>query len=357
MRRGWRWVVAVAVIAGLVAVPVLLAARPLRAAAVDPSALLQRIRGSASVGWSGYGESRGAVALPDVKQLGDLAKILGTTIRYRVWWHDSSRHRVDALSLTGEQDTTADATGSWRWSSDGGIAVRVVGDQPVRLPEEADLVAPTLGRRLAGTRDVSVTAVAPRRVAGRALPGIRLTPRHPATTTIAHIDLYADPRTGLTLEVDVQAAGQRVPVLRSLLLDVALSRPTLDEASFDPGNNGTRVAGRDLAAQVDQRSPYALPEVLGGLAQSGLLPTAQGLTTYGAGFGQVVLLPLGRGAGRDLARSFGAFGDRFDTALLHARLVEDRDRRYLLAGSVPNAVLDAAAADLIAHPPPFRGDS
>ncbi len=350
----WRWGVAVLLTGGLVATPSLIASRPVQGASVDPTALLARIRTSAAVGWSGYGESRGAVALPKVIELGDLTSILGTTTRYRVWWHDAVRHRVDALSLTGEQDTTDDATGSWRWSSDSAAAVRITGTPSVQVPEEPDLVAPTLGRRLAGTQDVELSKLPVRRVGRRSVPGVRLTPAHPATTTIEHVDLYADPRSGLVLEVDVQAVGQRVPVMRSLLLSVDLSRPDLSLASFLPTQDRTTVSKEDLVARLDQHSPYALPTSLGGLPETHLLTGVTGLKTYGQGFGQVVLIPLPRGSGRSLARSVNALGGRFDTALLHGLLVGNPfnfHQRYLLLGSVPTATLEAMSQDLTLHPP------
>jgi hypothetical protein len=354
MRQHWRWGVILSVVAALIAVPALLAARTVHAPAVEPVALVARIRASGNVPWSGYGESRGGVALPDVKQLGDLTSLLGGTNRYRVWWHDRTRHRVDALRLTGEKDTTEDATGSWRWDSDEEVSLRVFGAPPVRLLEAGDLVAPTLGRRLAGTTDVTLTARPGRRVAGHDVPGVRLTPKHPSTTTIAYVDLWADPATGLVLRVDVQAVSQRVPVMRSLLLSLDLSQPSLKDASFTPPSEVTRVAQDDLTGRVNQLSPYDLPDQLGGMRRTALIGGAQGVATYGSGFGQVLLLPLPRGQARDLSRSLRDVGGSFRTAMLNGVLVQADQRRYLLAGTVSEAVLHALEDDLLRNPPPER---
>lgn len=359
MTRSWRWVVPALLLALLTSTPALLAARPVRTPTVEPAALLARIRASAPVGWSGYGESRGALALPDIQQLGDVSRLLGSVTRYRVWWHNAVRQRVDSLSLTGEKDTATDATGSWRWDSDVTLPLRVVGSPPVRLLEAGDLVAPTLGRRLAGTADVLLTALPARRLAGRSVPGLRLTPRHPAATTIASVDLWADPRTGLTLQVDVRARGQRVPVLRSLLLDLDSQQPSLTDANFQPRAEYATVTRDDLAGQVDQLSPFLLPGRLGGLPRTALIGGAVGVATFGAGFGQVLLLPLPRGYSRNLARSLRSLGGSFQTPLLNALLVQgqDHEQRFLLAGTVPAAVLTQLSTDLRLHPLPPRVSS
>src|SRR4029453_13306921 len=81
---------------------------------------------------------------------------------------------------------------------------QVVGDLPARLPQAPDLLPPDLARRLladAAPGD-GLTALPPRRVAGIAAAGLRFTPGDP-DTTIDRLDVWADPATGLPLQVEL----------------------------------------------------------------------------------------------------------------------------------------------------------
>ncbi|MCU1691593.1 MAG: Sigma regulatory protein MucB/RseB, partial [Frankiales bacterium] len=133
-------------VAGVVAV---LAALPslaglLPASASAPPDLLRRVQQSQTTGWSGLGESTGALALPDVRELSGLPELLGATTRTRVWWRGPTAYRVDVVRPTGETDVVVDPAGSWTWDSADARAVRLQGQPPVRLPQAPDLVAPVL---------------------------------------------------------------------------------------------------------------------------------------------------------------------------------------------------------------------
>jgi hypothetical protein len=353
MGRRWRWWVVLLVVAGLVALPLLAARLPVSSPAVSPTALLAAVRASGSVGWSGYGESRGRLGLPDVSQLGDVTSLLGTTTRHRVWWRGPQDNRVDALALTGEIDRAEDPYGSWRFNSEKAFALRSDGQVPVHLPEAGDLVAPVLGRRLAGTKDVHLTPLGARRIAGRTTVGLRLVPARPQTTTVASADLWIEPRSGLALRVDLRAGANTAPVLTSLLLDLDEHRPGVLSTQFTAGRDVTVSSGTaDLAARVAELAPYVLPRAIAGLVRSDAVSSAEGaagVASYGAGFGQLLVLPLPRGS--DLARSFGDLGDQFTTPLLNALLVEQGRRRFLVAGTVPLTVLLDVRTALLADPP------
>lgn len=363
-RRAWRWAVVAAGTAVLLLLPSLVAALPARSTTVSAEELLRRVRASEDVGWSGYGESRGALVLPDVRDLDELPALLGGTTRARAWWRGPERWRVDALSLTGETDTSRDPGGTWTWDSDDRQAVRVLGERDVRLPIAADLLAPTLGRRLAGTPDVVVSRLPPRRVAGRSAAGLRLVPREPSGTTVAAVEMWVEPDSGLPLRVEVGAAGQAEPSLVTLLLDLELGRPSAARTSFVPPRDAswTVVDAPDLAAVSDRYAPYRLPDELTGLdRQRGGPGSFGGVGVYGQGVHAVAVVPLPRDLARRAIRRIDPDGDRrtavVETPLLSAVVARGEGRRaYLLAGTVPAGRLTAVLAELRADPPPrLRG--
>src|SRR5688572_14575951 len=116
-RLTWRWAVVGAVVALLASLPTL--ARALPADDTDAAAeeLRDRVLASVDVGWSGFAESRGSLALPDVRELGDVAGLLGGTTRTRVWWRDRDDWRVDRLTLVGETDQIQSRSLSTTWDS------------------------------------------------------------------------------------------------------------------------------------------------------------------------------------------------------------------------------------------------
>ena len=354
-RVTWRWAVVVTGLAAAVALPGAVGALPVHAAPISTSALLAKVRASAGVAWSGYGESRGTLDLPDVKQLGDLAALVGGTNRARAWWRGAHQFRIDALSLVGETDVAEDPAGSWTWSSADRRALRIEGALAVRLPQAGDLLAPVVGARLSRTRDVRASPLPVRRVAGRAAAGLRLVPRHPGSTTVDEVDLWADPGTGLPLRVEVRAGGRLA--LTSVLLDVDLARPEAARTSFAPPRGVAAVTqdAPDLAALVDRFSPYQLPSALAGLPRTDAVRgLGGGVATYGEGFGAFALVPLPRNVARDVSKALATSAGVVSTPLINALVVRDGRRTYLLAGTVPGAVLDRAALQLRRQPPPRR---
>ena len=354
-RVTWRWAVVVTGLAAALALPGAVALLPVQAAPVSPAALLAKVRASAGVAWSGYGESRGALDLPDVKQLGDLASLVGGTTRARAWWRGAHSYRIDALSLVGETDVAQDPTGSWTWSSADRRALRIEGALAVRLPRAGDLLAPVVGARLSRSRDVRAGLLPVRRVAGRAAAGLRLVPRHPGSTTVDEVDLWADPATGLPLRVEVRAGGRLA--LTSVLLDVDLARPAAARTRFAPPRGVAAVTQEapDLAALVDRFSPYQLPSSLAGLPRTDAVRGLRGgVATYGEGLGAFALVPLPRNVARDVSKALATSAGVVSTPLVNALVIRDGRRSYLLAGTVPGGVLDRAALQLRRQPPPRR---
>ena len=356
----WRWAVVGALVVSLAAAPTLAGALPVRGTGLSAAQLLERVRASDGVAWSCYGTSYGTLVVPDVRELSDLPGLVGETTRARAWWRGPDDWRVDALSAVGETDTTRDPDGGWTWESADRRAVRIVGELDVRLPTAADLLAPVLGHRLAGTEDLALSRLPARRVAGRSADGLRLAPRDAAATTVRSVDLWVEPATGLPLRVEVRTAAA-APSLVATLLDLDLSAPPASRTDFPRPRQADVVVGEapDIAAAADRFAPYRLPGELVGLPRRArsALSTGGGVGTYGDGFTALALVPIPR----DLAQRVIDRVDTADddlTAAISTPLVNavvgrgERGRAYLLVGTVPQQQLLSALAQLRAVPPP-----
>ena len=355
----WRWGVVAALVGSLVAVPSLAGALPAGDTALTAEQLLERVRASDAVAWSGYGTSRGTLVVPDVRELSDLPGLIGETTRARAWWRGPDDWRVDQVAATGETGTTRDVDGGWTWQSADRRAVRIVGELDVRLPAAADLLAPVLGHRLAGTQDVELSRLPARRVAGRSAVGLRLVPQDARATTVRSVDLWVEPATGLPLHVEVRTAAAG-PSLTATLLDLDLTAPSPELTDLPRQRRATVVVGEapDIVAAADRFAPYDLPDVLAGLPRRArsALSTGGGAGTYGDGFTALALIPLPR----DLAERVidRLDGDDPRTARITTPLVNavigrgERGRAYLLVGTVPEPRLLEALAQLRVDPPP-----
>lgn len=352
-RPSWRWGAWLALVGLLCALPALAGSRPAGSSDVTAPVLLDRVRASATVGFTAYAESTSSLPLPDVDQLGDLPALLGGTTRTRVWWRGKDAFRVDALTLVGEVDTVRDATGTWTWISADRLAGRVEGDDDVRLPRPSDLLAPVLGRRLAAAPDLDVSRLPVRRVAGRSAPGLRLTPARPATTTVRHVDLWVEEQSGLPLRVEVVATGREAPSLSAEVLDLTLGAPAEERVRFVPPADALVVSAAefDLAREADRFAPYQLPARLAGLARSdvvGPLRGVGGVATYGEGLGAFAVLPV-LGRSRRLMRATSTTNpDRGTvvTPLVNVALARIDGQVFVASGTVPLALLERALDDL-----------
>lgn len=351
----------------LAALPSAVGRLPSSAPDVDPAALLERVRASDDVGYTGYGEARGDLVLPDVDALGDLPDLISGTTRLRAAWRGPADFRVDMLTLVGERDVVTDPRGTWTWDSADRLATLVEGELDVRLPRGADLLAPALGARLARSEGLIASALPSRRVAGRAAAGLRLQPESPGSTTIARVDLWAEPGTGLPLRVELHGLGEGVAdapaALTSLLLDLELGAPPADRTVFSPPARARveTVQAPDLAAASDRFAPFALPATLAGLPRRARVDDlGAGVATYGDGLSALTLVPLdGATSNRlleQLPREPGTGDAEISTALLQGLVARRGDRAYLLVGTVPQRLLRSGLAQLAAVPPPLRPD-
>ncbi len=338
--------------------PALAKALPDGSSTLTAEQLRDLVRGSAGVAWSGYGESRGDLPLPDVRDLGDVPDLLGGTTRTRTAWRGPQDWRVDRLNLTGEQDVITSGQGTVTWNSADRTASYVLGQLPVRLPRADDLVPPVLARRLVATPDVTFTRLPSRRVAGTSAAGLRVTPVDPGSTLVQSVDLWVEPSTGLALQVEVRASGQRNPVLSTLLLDVSFGDPGSGRTAFSPppGTTTTSSAAPDVVSEINRLVPFRLPPSLAGTPREDPAGLGQGgIGIYGKGFSAYAVVPVTRALGHDLLRAAPPDG-LLPTPLVNALVGRvGRGGVFLLVGTVPEQTLRDALAQLRENPPPYVG--
>lgn len=356
-------------------VPAVLAALPVQGSTVSAAALRDKILASADVPYQGYAESIANFGLPQLPDLQDVSVLLdGTTDQY-VWYRSPAYWRAEDVTVTGETDTYTDGGVTYLWDYGRNLLTQVVGAQPVRLPRAADLLPPPMARRLLGIAGTSgrISRLPSRRVAGLSAAGLQVIPAD-TSTTIASIDIWADPRTGLPVEVQLTAHGSASPVLTSTFFELSGSRPTLDVVTPHPapqiGVTTTRLPDVDNVLNGDgdgdaDGTPF--PAALGAEPHVPLPGSPPGVAIYGAGLSRFVLLPLPRGegasafsaavgAGADLVALGGqaqaaTTGAVIRTPLLTVLLVTAgfHHTTFVFAGAVSPALLENSANDFIAN--------
>lgn len=367
-----RWIAVGTGIAALCALPSVLGAFPVSAAAVAPAQLKARILASTDHPYQGYVSTDGELDVPQLPQLGAVSSLLSGVTTMRTWYSGPDRWRTDVVGLTGEQDMYQTSSGTVSWNFETGHVTEVVGDPTVRLPRPMDLVPAQLGLRLlhtAGPAD-RISALPALDVAGISAAGLEIRPAS-ADSTVGKVDIWADPATGVPLQVSVYARGAARAAISTRFLDVKLTDPAASDVTFTPapGLPVSVATSSDVTALLDNRAFIPLPPSLGGL------PAAQSLSGYGAavsgygsGFTTFAVLYLGDRLGdsaMSAATAGGAapvtFGNNgigapgtgrlIQTPLLSVLVVRsDRfDQVFLLAGFTSSDVLVKAAGDLLTY--------
>ncbi|WP_306210350.1 LolA-like protein [Actinoplanes sp. RD1] len=349
-----RWLVVLVVVALLAAVPVLLALRPAAAGEIEIGALRARIAASGGHPFHGYAQSSGLLPVPDLPGLSDVTSLVSGVTEMRTWYASPERWRVDVLDGAAETDLYQADGAQVMWESAAGQLTRIEGPQPVRLPRGADLTPPALGARLlALAAGDTFSPLAAKRVAGVDAAGLRIAPGT-AGTTVARVDLWADPDTGLPLQVEITARGGSRPVFVTRFLEVHLSAPdngVLTPPEPGPGVGSVVTDTSDLLAAANRLGRGGLPERLGGFARQATPLAAAGV--YGTGFARFVVARLPGGAGRrayEQVRTFGtAVGDDaavLPTGLLTVGAVRGGRGTYLIAGLAEPAVIQQVVREL-----------
>jgi hypothetical protein len=356
--RPRRWLAVAALVALLTALPPLISALPAPKIDMSPVRLFRSIRRSASVAYQGLAESNARLGLPNLEAAGRVASILGQKTRLRAWYRGPYAWRVDELAPVGEHGTYGDNGGIWVWDSGRRTATRVNGFPEVRFPRAADLLPPELARRLAnGVRPSEIAGLPAQRVAGIDAAGLRITPSTP-NTTVAWVDIWADPSSGLPLRVEVGARGTAGVVVSSGFLEVAETVPRPSVLVFRPPHDAfvSRIVAPDFAQMVATYSPFVLPDVVGARQRTTSLRAAG---VYGRGFGTIAVLalpaqfsPVTHDELAKLRRVRGPWeqGHLVRTPLLNGLVVEARRVVYMLAGAVTPGTLVRAARGLVSRP-------
>lgn len=361
-----RWAVVTGVLAVLVCLPAAVGALPVSAPSVGPGVLLERIRGSAPVAFSGYAVSHGGLNLPALDLVGgQVDGLLSDTSQLRVWWAATDRYRVDRVTATGEYDIRREPGLTWVWDSGPRRATSMAGSPAVQTPEPPDALPSTLGRRLlaaATPADVAagrIHTIAARRVAGRTAAGLAWTPRDPESL-VREVRVWADAASGLPLAVEVAGAGAPRAYSASFL-DIRLAQPSPADLAFDPTQDrGADVESIPADAGTAIAAPYQLPATIGGLPQrSAPRPF---VATYGSGVQLVVVVPVDASAAQAVREQLDSparppvkepFGQASElaTPLLSGLVFTSRDRGYIIAGTVTRTVLLRMAQQLVEQPP------
>jgi len=365
-----RWSLVGAGVALLCLLPTALALLPSRIVDADPAGLRALILASAVRPYQGYAASRGEILLPELPALGEVTTLLGPATRIRLWHASPQSWRVAVLDQTGERDTYRTADGTFMWDFERNLVTYVAGVQPLRLPGASDLLPPDLARRLlggAGAAD-SLIPLPSRRVAGVDAAGLRLTPTDPETT-IGRVDVWADPATGLPVQVEVASRDSAATIFVSRFLD-------LDQRTPDPGlltpvladsAGFTVTTAQDVATVINGVVPVDLPANLAGRPRTAN-PVAGadlgGVAAYGTGLSMFVVVALpgrvgsqalqaARDKGGTAVTFVGGLGYETRASLIGGLVVRsDGDRRtrrtFVLAGPVSADVLRRAGAELLA---------
>lgn len=359
-----RWLIVAATAAALVGIPAGLAARPVAASDQSAAELAERVSGSAAVPWSGLVDTAGSLALPDNASFANLAQLLGDSNRLRVWWRAADDWRVDRIRPTGERDVFRNGDRSIRWVFESQTAT-ISPVSTVRLPDSYDVLPPVLARSmLQGARANELSRLPAHRIAGVDAPGLRLVSQEQGTT-IGHVDLWADPQTGLALQVELYGVTDRLPVLSTTVVDLQRGLPSAAATRFvaPVGAQLSYEDSIDVAAAANAFAAYDLPTSLAGLpSRNGSDPGAVG--TYGRGPTTMFVLALRAqvaGPLRQQLRANPAARRTYEGTISGAGPIGllvtpgrfgplERGGGFLLAGTVTADVLQRAADQLLAGP-------
>ena len=358
--QAWRrWGVVLAVVAVLCSVPIVINVWPARAADVDPATLRQRMAGSAGQVYQGFAQSAGLLPLPSLPNLEQVTDLVSSTNEMRVWYGGPDRWRVDVVEGGAERDLYQTPDSQYVWDYGDNQLTQIVGEQPVRLPRAADLTPPELVRRLLGIAEGDrFEALAGRRVAGIAAAGMRIVPAT-ADTTVDHVDVWADPATGLPVQAEVTARGGERPVFVTRFLELHLDAPdpeVLTPPRDRPGIGFTVTTAPDVLSAINRRRPTFLPDRLAGAPRRDAVTGLTAAGVYGTGLARFVVAALPGRFGReayDRVQTFGTAVDMpagADAALIGTGLltvlVVRAERTYLVAGLVEPELLERVAVDL-----------
>lgn len=362
MKKGLmrRWAAVTAFVALLCALPVLASALPVSVPKLTAAQLRGRILASARLSYAGYAESNATFGLPSLPGLADATSLLDGVTKMRIWQASADRWRIDVLSDTAERDTYQLGARSYIWDSGEQLLTEVTGQPSLRLPQAADLAPPALAIRLldeAGPH-ARFSVIPALRVAGTSAAGLEMTSTDPAST-IARIDIWAEPGNGLPLMVEIFGRGSSAPALESQFFQVGPWRPgaAVLTPQRGPGTGFTVTSAGRLSGELNNLATTNLPGRLAGRDRVPEPAAFDEVGVYGGGLSAFVVLGI-RGRGGLVSDALSAGGVALDlpagtAALISAPLVNAVIVRpageyvtYLIAGTVSTTVLERSAVTL-----------
>lgn len=355
-----RWAAVAAGLTALCALPVVVSVLPASVPKLTASQLRARILASSGMSYAGYAESNATFGLPSLPGLNGVASLLDGVTKMRVWAAAPDWWRVDVLSDAGERDTYQAGDRSYIWDSGEELLTEVYGQPALRLPRPADLVPPALAVRLleeAGP-DARFSVIAPLRVAGQSVAGLRVTPTD-AASTIGHIDIWAEPGSGLPLMVEIFGRGSASPALESQFFQVSPWRPDPRVLTPErgPGTGFTTTSASNLAGALSRLGLEALPGELAGRARVPGPPGFATIGVYGGGLATFVVLSVRSGqnlvpdalsAGGTRLTVPGGTGALVSAPLVNVVLIQPYESfiTFLIAGTVSTRLLEQAGGTL-----------
>lgn len=325
--------------------------------------LRARILASGAVAYSGYAESSVSFNLPSLPDLSDLTTLLdGITDQY-TWYLSANQWRSDVITTSGEDDTYQTSQGTYQWDYSRNLMVQVLGAQPFRLPRASDLLPPSLARRLLGYASSAdhISRLPSRRMAGVDAAGLRLVPAGGATT-VGAIEIWANPTTGLPIEVTVTGRGATQPILVTRFLELNQSPPSSSTLTPNPGPGVgfTTTELPDVSRFLNGFGP-SLPSTLAGQSRIANPGGLADVAAYGTGFARFAVITLPHSTGDHLVDSSDSVGagevslpGHPFTAVITTPLVNtvvaqplDHGPVYMFTGTVQTSVLINAARALL----------
>jgi outer membrane lipoprotein-sorting protein len=270
----------VAAVIGLVAlVPTLSAGATPNLPPLTAAQLIDKVQKSNVQALSGSIRLSANLALPDLGSLAGAAgrgsgfnpvDLLSGSHDARVWFDGPDRQRVALLSPLAESDLIHNGQDVWTWVSQGSkvthshTAGATVPAEPrtsnAALAETPDQVATMLLGELSPSTDVSVGTTA--RVADRSAYELVLRPRT-APSTVDHIGIAIDAKTGLPLQVALFAKDHSKAALQLGFTSVTFARPAASTFAFrpPPGANVTTNAGTPNSGGPNPAARFVPPRV------------------------------------------------------------------------------------------------
>jgi hypothetical protein len=349
----------------LCCLPTLAGALPVSGSGLTAPQLESRILGSQRLTFSGYAESDATFGLPALPAFSSVTPLLDGVSRMRVWQAAPDQWRVDTLSDTGENDTYQDGDSTFIWDSGEQLLTGIYGQQTIRLPRAADLQPAALAWLILKEAGASAEArtLPPRRVAGQSAAGLEITPDAPQST-IARVDIWASPASGLPLRVEVFDRGKALPALKSQFLQVGPWTPDdkVLTPRYTPGTGFTTTTPADLSGVLKDLDDERLPFYLAGLFRQPS-PVPQ-VGVYGDGLAVFAVLTFHHDTGSSLLQNAldagaaplsgpdvkaGAVASAPLVNLVLVRPAHSPDV-FLLVGLVSKATLEQAAGVLATRP-------